>query len=258
MLDQLDRQERPALVRFELRPVEDKQASLQAGRTVCKDIEYALITPPYSKDEVVQKVPTWLKNLETNVRTGRTPEKWAENWKRQLEDWRAGNETPLDGFDIRNWSAISPAEIKNCLSAGCRTIEDLAAVNDEGLRRIGMGGHALKRKANTYLQTAKDHGPVVMRNDALERENEQLKGTIESLQAQLNKLSQNVQNLQSARMDYSEEPEDNSININDVLVDDDNNANDDLQAARELFVERFGKNPHPLMKYDTIMRKLNQ
>jgi hypothetical protein len=102
--DVSNREERPAYVRFERRPIEDKEASLREGRYVAKDVDFALITPPYSKDCVEQKVTRWLEDLDRGVRDGRIPTQWVELWKDGLNKWRNGQE-------VRNaiWQAICSA-----------------------------------------------------------------------------------------------------------------------------------------------------
>lgn len=250
----VEREDRPAYVRFERRPIEDKAASLKAGHVVCKDVDYALVTPPYSKDCVEYKVETWLTNMEQNVRKGRIPSEWMKQWKEAYKAWKDGQEAPVNGTDVRNWSAVTPAQVKNLVAAGCYTVEDLAAANDQALRYIGMGANELKRKANAYLQASKDIGPVVMMNNALETENEQLKGTIDSLQKQIENLSRQVQGLQGQRMDFTElddEKPDNVIDINEITDDIDEN-----ETLRELYREKFGKNPHPQAKIETLKRSL--
>jgi len=133
-------EDRPAYVRFERRAVENKAETLKMGRSVSFDVDFALITPPYSKDLIVLKVPTFFENTERDVRNGRTPEKWMDAWKNAYQKWQNGQEVPLNGTPIKTWSAISPAQIKNLIAIGILTIEDLAQCNDEGIRRIGMGG----------------------------------------------------------------------------------------------------------------------
>lgn len=241
----LEREERPAYVRFERRPVEDIAATLAAGMTVCKDVEFALVTPPYSKDCVEYKVSTWLTNMEYNLRNRRIPPDWAKQWKAQYEAWKEGNDAPVTGTDVRNWCAISPAQVKNLISAGCRTVEDLAQANDEALRILGMGGVELRKKATTYLQAAKDHGPIVMQNAQLERENAQLKATIETLKVRLNRAS--VENHE----EYIDPSEPEEIMADDILPED-----SPLETARTLYFEKFGKKPHHMSKLETIMAEL--
>lgn len=108
-----NREERPAYVRFERRPVEDKEASIREGRYMAKDVDFALITPPYSKDCVEQKVTRWLEDLERGVRDGRIPQQWATLWKEGYQKWQNGQEMPLHGTPILGWGVISPAQAEN-------------------------------------------------------------------------------------------------------------------------------------------------
>jgi predicted RecB family nuclease len=48
-----------------------------------------------------------------------------------------------------------PAQIKTLLDINVRTVEELAAANEETLNRVGMGGRALKQKAIIWLESSK-------------------------------------------------------------------------------------------------------
>ena len=137
-------EDRPAYVRFERRAVDDKAATLAAGHYVSRDEDWALITPPYSRDVVEKRVDSWFSQVEVNVKTGRVPNRHLDIWKQAYESWKNGQEISVDGTSVKDWNALSPAQCKNLISAGCRTIEDLAQCNDEGLKRIGMGAVDLK------------------------------------------------------------------------------------------------------------------
>ena len=184
----ISREERPAYVRFERRPMEDKAASISAGRYVAKDVDFALVTPPYSKDCVENKVEQWLINMERNVRDGRIPEKWADQWKASYNSWKNGQEMPLSGTPIKGWGVLSPAQQQTLIAMNCLTVEDLAGINDEGLRRIGMGAVELRDKAKNWLASMKDHGAVTVQLAAMEQENRNLATTVESLKAQVEAL----------------------------------------------------------------------
>ncbi len=248
MIDFEEKEKRPAYVRFERRPIEDKAASLAAGRAVSKDVDFALVTPPFSKDCVEYKVDTWLINMEKNLRDGRIKPEWAEIWKKGLENWRNGQEAPVNGTSVRDWSSISPAQVKNLLSAGCHTIEDLAAVNGEGLKRIGMGGMELRNKAKAWLQAAESHGPLVMEVSALKDENAQLKGTIDSLQRQVNALVD-----KSNIYGVSENNISDDISVSDIIEPEENS-----KTLADQYQEKFGKKPHHLMKEENIIKAIAQ
>lgn len=252
--DLVEREDRPAMVRFEKRPIEDKEASRKEGKVVFKDIDYVLVTPPYSRDCHEQKVDKWLDQVEKNVRNGRTPPEWLDHWKKAYQKWKEGLELPLNGTPVSNWPAITPAQVKTCHMVGILTIEDLALANDEGLRRLGMGGRDLKNKAQAYMKAAKETGPLVMENAALKKEVDQQKGTIDSLIEKMEIMNQRLQALQSQPLtEVSRETiKDAPISASDILGEPDTSE----LSASERYERKFGKPPHHRMKEETILRKL--
>jgi len=186
--DVMSREERPPLVRFERRPVENVAESVKQGRYVATDVDFALVTPPYSKDCIVHKVSSWLEIVKKNVRDGRTPQSWLDQWKELYRRWQNGQEMPLNGTPIKGWGVISPAQQEMLININCMTVEDLAVVNDEGIRRIGIGAMELKNKAVAWLASMKDHGAVTQKMAALEHENTTLKTSLDTLQRQVEML----------------------------------------------------------------------
>lgn len=243
-------EDRPAFVRFESVAVHDAQASLKAGHYVSKDEDHVFVKPPYSKDEYENTAIAWFSNVERNVKNGRTPVKHLEFWKASYDRFKEGKETPIDGTPVRDWNALSPAQCKNLINAGCRTIEDLAQANDEALRRIGMGAVELKKKAKVWLQAAKDHGPIVGQVTSLQKKNEQLEGTVESLQEQITLLSR--------QLDAKERPNE-VANMPDIQSTERISADDILEKTpAEQYEEKFGKPPHHRMLEETILQKLKE
>ena len=183
-------EERPPYVRFERQVVEDKAASLREGRYVGKDVDFVLVTPAGSKDEMVSKVDRWFENMERNVRASppRINPRWLDLWKEGYNKWKNGQEMPLNGTPIKGWGMISPAMQETLIRMRCMTIEDLAVLNDEGLRRVGMGSMELRNKAKNWLQAIKDQGPLVTQVTALEQENKILKEQVETLITQVASL----------------------------------------------------------------------
>lgn len=213
----ISREERPAYVRFERRPMEDKAASIREGRYVAKDVDFALVTPPYSKDCVEYKVEQWLINMDRNVRDGRIPEKWAEQWKAAYHSWKNGQEMPLSGTPIKGWGVLSPAQQATLIAMNCLTVEDLAIINDEGLHRIGMGAVELRDKAKNWLASVKDHGAVTVQLAAMEQENRNLSATVESLKAQVDALRSMIPKQPEVMVQVGREPE---ISADELLSDE--------------------------------------
>lgn len=183
--------ERPAYVRFEKRPIEDRNASTAAGHYVGKDVIFALITPPGSKDVIVREAVDWLKYLDQQVAEGRIPEQYVDAYKRAYDKYLKGEEVPLSGTPIKGWPPLSPAQQLNLIAMNILTVEDLAALNEEGKARFGMGITELVRRAQNWLAEAQSIGTVVARLTAIETEFKDLKDQndrqrllIEKLQAE--------------------------------------------------------------------------
>lgn len=178
----MDLQEaRPAYVTFELRAVEDRAATIKNGYYTTKDVEMALVTPPYSKDCVEKECAAWLKENDEHVRNDRIPGTWRDQWKAAYEAWKNGQELPVNGTPIKGWGALSPAQQQNLLTIGIKTVEDLAAVNDEGARRIGMGAIDMKNRAAAWLKAASGPGKASQEIATLKADNARLEGQVKQL-----------------------------------------------------------------------------
>lgn len=250
--DLLDREnDRPAYVRFETRAIPDKEATLKAGHHVSKDEDFALITPPYSKDCIEKKVESWFFQKEIDVKNGRVSPDHLLQWKKMYAAYKDGQDAPLDGVSVKEWNILSPAKCQNLINAGCRTIEDLSQANDEALRRIGMGAVDLKNKAIAYLQAAKDTSPLINQVTSLQKENEILTGSVESLQEQVTLLTRQLDSRSAQAAPIIDVPSPEVISAADVLT-----------PSREELIERYevkyGKKPQWKMKDETILKKLEE
>lgn len=183
-----ERKDRPAYVRFERTVEEDIPATQAAGHFVGRDVDIALITPPYSKDIFKQKIEPWKESMKLDVQNGRMPEEWMTKNLEAYKRFQNGQEMPIDGIPIKGWGVISPAMQQTLIAMNVLTVEDLAAMNDEGIKRIGMGGTDLKVKAKAWLSQLEDKGPLTLKAAKLEQENVQMKGQIETLTKQVEGL----------------------------------------------------------------------
>lgn len=171
--------ERGVYVTFELRPVEDREATIKAGHMVYRDVEYAIVTPSGGKLVVEKEC---------------TPEVIAK-YRPQYDAWKAGLEEPVAGTHVRNWPGATPAEVKTLLEHNVRTVEDAAAMSEQTIQRLGMGGRRLKDKAAAWLKAADGPGRVAeqlaalqVRLETLEREGTEKDATIATLSAQVDLL----------------------------------------------------------------------
>ena len=149
-----DNVERPCYIDFELIVEEDRNASIEQGMPVYKDVEIANLTPTGCQGtSVVQKVITEKQLDEWRYgdkrRHGPVP-----YYIQAYEAWKSGLEIPANGLDIKNWPGVTPAQLKTCQEAGVRTVEDLGEANADTIRRLGMGSVSLVQKAKSYLENA--------------------------------------------------------------------------------------------------------
>ena len=158
---------RPPHIKFKSVPVEDRTASITAGHPVYNDVAVVVLTPSGSRDSVEKPVTEWLEQTDQQVRDERMPAAWAEQFRAAYQHWKNGEAIPLNGSALSLWPAITPSELQNCKNINVLTVEDLAAINDEGTRRLGMGGLILKQRAQQYLAAADGPGKLVAENAAL-------------------------------------------------------------------------------------------
>lgn len=176
---------RPPYVRFEVRAVEDRAASIAAGAWRAKDVIFAIITPSGSKDEVDLVADEWIESMKREAQQERVPDNWPVYYDRQFKAFKENQELPLEGTAIANWPPISPAMRKLLDSINVRTVEDLAGANEATLQLIGMGARSWKMRAEEFLraQATTTHSEEMA---ALRKENadmrEQLKELTTTLQ----------------------------------------------------------------------------
>ena len=191
-------QERPPFVSIETRAEEDRAASIEAGFYKSKDYDYALITPAGSKDRVEQRVDEWFTKLKHQVTQDRFPAAWLAAYESAYKLWKSGQEIPLEGTSVRNWPILSPAQSKALIELNVRTVEDLAAANEEVISRLGMGGRALREKAKEWMDSkggaaGKQAEQIVAMRIALENSEaarKEMQSKMTEMQAQLQALTQ--------------------------------------------------------------------
>lgn len=243
--DVMERKERPAYVRFETRPIEDKAASLEKGHYIARDVDYVLLTPPYSKDVNIFKVEQWFKQLEHDQMAERIPRSWVENYKQAYQAWKRGQELPLNGTPIKGWGVVSPAQQETLIRMNILTVEDLAKVNDEGIKRIGMGAVDLKHKADAWLSQLSDKGPLTQEIASVKARNRELEIAIAALTKRVE--------------DMSKEKGPSAGGVVAPAADE-ITASELLEPSREELVDAYtkkhGKPPHHRMSDKTIAAAL--
>lgn len=163
-------QARPPYIDFEQRSVEDRNESLKLGKRCYKNVNFARVMAPGSRDVVEKIAEEWINQIK-RASLDNSPTAYPITWVEQIEgkfnEWQKGNVLPESGTPIKMWAAIGPAECDTILAANVRTVEDLAILGESGLSSIGMGGRELQDKARAYLKTAESTGVLAGENNIL-------------------------------------------------------------------------------------------
>jgi len=172
---------RPPFVEFKRLAVHDPIRTAELGRRVTKDVNFAFIMQPGSRDQVERYADDWLKMIKDKVLNASAdayPEEWVSAFERKYEAWKAGHEAPLNGTSVKEWSYLSPAQCENFIGLRIVTIEDVAAMTEDAMMKVGMGARELREKAREWCQ-----GQEVAKT--VSKENEDLKNQLAALQAQV-------------------------------------------------------------------------
>lgn len=181
-------QQRP-YVRFEYRSVEDRSIESSDGVTQLKDVAWAVVRAPGSKDSVEKLAEDWLDSLAKLARDERIPPTWPKEYREAYKEWVATGEIPVSGTAIKTWPPLRPAAREMLLSLGVLTVEALAEANDEIVTRLGMGGISTRQMAQTWVKEAKGPGATAKALEAASVKSKELETTVASLQAEVKRLT---------------------------------------------------------------------
>lgn len=194
------KEDRPSYVRFEKRAVEDRALSITNGQYTTVDVDFAIITPHGTSDEIPRVVKDWFSYLTEQVRGNRVPAKFFEYYQECYARWLKGEEAPLTGTPLKEWPPLSPAERENLMRIRIYTVEDLANANEDSIRQIGMGARALQQKAENWLRSATDQGKMAEEMSSLQVENKRLSATVGRQEKALDALRSEVEGLLQQRV----------------------------------------------------------
>lgn len=172
---------RPPFVEFKRVAVQDKKRTEELGRRVTKDVDFAFIMQPGSKDQVERVASDWLAMLKNKVINGSAdayPQEWVDGFHARYKAWQDGLDAPLNGTSVKEWPVLSPAQAENFISLHILTIEDVAAMTEQAMGAYGMGGREFKQKANDWVRN----------KDQSSQENEILREQLAKLTERLLKL----------------------------------------------------------------------
>lgn len=159
--------DRPPYVTFEMKPVENREKSLAQGMTVYDDVPFVLITPQGSRDQIERQADEWFAQQRQHVANGRMPAAWLSAFEAAFKAWKNDEEPPVNGTHISQWPGLPKSQYEALRQLRILTVQDVAAMNEEAIARIGMGARALKDKATAFLEAANGPGKLSEETNAL-------------------------------------------------------------------------------------------
>ena len=191
-------------LRFETRLIEDRNATIEAGRLVEKPIDFVIIQQVGSNDTTEKPAEEWLKTIrEHSQRFGNMgsayPADWIDTFEKMYGMFKNDQELPVEGTPIRTCPVFNRHEIAMIEGTNIRTVEELAAATSEGLGNIGIGALGLKQRAQTYLDAANGAGKVAMENENLKAKIENQEQEMEVMKRQLAELTAALQDKPSRK-----------------------------------------------------------
>lgn len=168
------------LLRFFSEEVELPGKSAEEGRPVYVMRDFVGITNPGSRDETVRRAEEKAKEDDYYA--------WA------YAKWKKTQEQPVDGTPLETVPFLNKAQIRELKAIGIHTLEVLAEAPEPAMQRM-MGVRDLKKKAQAYMQAAKDTAAVTRMQAELEARDRK----IEMMQKQMEQMAKRFDEMQRER-----------------------------------------------------------
>jgi hypothetical protein len=200
------KQEQFPLIKFDKVAVEDRNATIEAGRRITKDVDMVFIKQIGEKDETMRNAEEWVKQLQEKAMGGNgnrpsIPMEWYEFAKKSYENWQKGYEAPREGTPVREWPILTPAQIQNLHSMNTYTVEEISTWNENAVVMYGMGGRELRDKARLWLESGDAKAEQIA---ALQVENKSLKDKLQDLADQVLALQESAKEDKKLRLPRKE------------------------------------------------------
>lgn len=139
-------------VEFFSKPIEIPRKSKAEKRPIFEDREYIRIRfPADNKRELV--APAHEMHYVSHLKRQMT---YAERFKPNYDAWRADHEAEfIEGTPLSEATFLTEAKRAELRAQNIKTIEQLAGLPTQAMRKLGMGAQGLVQSAQDYLERAK-------------------------------------------------------------------------------------------------------
>lgn len=157
-------------VKFFVQAVENPKKTREAGRPIYEDKEYISIRFPADNKRTLE-APAHEIHYDANTRQHWT---YAERFAAIYREFKDHSRVLLSGTPVDEAPFLTAAKRSELKALNIHTLEQLVAMPDRGLNRLGMDGTDLVDQAKSFLDVAKGSAEV-----------NELRAMVEKLQAQI-------------------------------------------------------------------------
>lgn len=167
---------------FKHHQIPNPEKTKAAGRLIVDDMEVCEIRGAADKLRTGVFPAHSMSHWVIDELTGdQRPLTYAERFKPQYERFKANAEQVQIGSPVSSLPGITPAKVSELRALSVYTVEQLASLDGQPLKNLGMDGRRLKGMAEEFLAKAKDGSAVSELSHKVDEQAE----LIASLRAQL-------------------------------------------------------------------------
>lgn len=168
--------ENGALVEFYTEAVQNNFKSKQEGRPIYEDRTFVRIQTPGD-------TRTTINRPATDQDKARFPKSW--------HAFQEGLSEVTEGTPLAQWPAVSASQVKELQHVHVRTVDQLAALSDASIQKMGPGYQQLRQSARHWLEHAKGDADQTR----LQHENDELRDEVAMLKEQLAAANEQIESL---------------------------------------------------------------
>lgn len=161
-------------VEFFTKAVENKNKSRDAGRPIYDDREFIRIRFPADSKRMLV-APANEMHYVSHAKAQMT---YAERFPASYQAFKDGAEEYVQGTILDEMTSITAAKRAELRAMNVKTVEQLAGLSNDQIKKAGMGARALVEDAKAYLEAAKGAGAMA----AMQKQIEDLKAQLAATQ----------------------------------------------------------------------------
>jgi hypothetical protein len=172
------------LVKFYTKAVKNQFLTAQEGRPVFQDVEMCEIIAPANRESKIVALAhaPWRNNMTAQGDQSIT---YAMRFSEQYKRFKANETQVVTGTPLSELPFLSQSQRASLRALNVLTAEQLASLEADNLKNIGMGGRVMKDQAVAYLASAKGGATTAQ----LAATNAELRAQLEALQQQVNAMA---------------------------------------------------------------------